>query len=386
MRGGPGGAATGGKCGGWNRCGRRNGRRGFHGGQNNRRALPRANGSRRPQHDRQRDRGNGGEHEKIGELFGGWRLGHDATTLGAVRRDFLKNPRASGCTPWHVIVVTFPPLLASLHALAFYVAAGITSFGWALCALVGWDARPWVPLWFCGALLIYNVDRLRRDPADAVNVPRRTATIERLRPVCAGLASIAAAVLIALPLLRRDWMTLALVLAGTVGCLSYSIPLFGVPLKSVPLLKTFFAPTVLLCAIVVPPWLREGAPADVAPACIALAWAWCFLEFNMILCDLRDIEGDRRCGIASLPVLLGSGRTRFVLASLIFFTTALALVNVAFDPRNASDWMALGAFGALMLTMIFVESRVRRSEQFYEWLVEGMIFFPAFVFAVVPSF
>ena len=277
--------------------------------------------------------------------------------------------------------MTFPSLIASLHALAIYIAAGIASFGWALSTLTGWDARPWVPFWFCGALLIYNVDRLRRDPADALNLPGRSASIERLRPVCAGLAAISAAILLVLPLWRHDWMTFALVIAGTVGCLNYSIPMFGVRLKNVPLLKTFFAPTILLCAFIVPPWIREGAPAKIAPASIALAWAGCFLEFNMILCDLRDIDGDRRCDISSLPVLIGERRTRILLAALIFITTALALANVAFDPANGCYWLPLGVVGALMLTMIFVASRTRRSERFYEWLVEGTVFLPALVVA-----
>ena len=277
--------------------------------------------------------------------------------------------------------MTFPPLIASLHALAIYVAAGIASFGWALCTLVGWDAQTWVPFWFFGALLIYNVDRLRRDPADALNLPERTALIERLRPMCAGLAALAAAVLIVLPLWRRDWATFALVVASSIGCLNYSIPMFGVRLKNVPLLKTFFAPTILLCAFIVLPWFREGAPANIVSACIALAWAWGFLEFNMILCDLRDIDGDRRCGISSLPVLLGEKRTRQLLAALIFITTALALANAAFNPGSRYYWLPLGVLGALMLTMIFVESRKRRSECFYEWLVEGMMFLPALVVA-----
>ncbi len=277
-----------------------------------------------------------------------------------------------------------PPLIESLHALAIYVAAGIASFGWALCTLAGWDAQPWVPFWFCGALLIYNVDRLRPDPADALNLPERTAAVERLRPWCAGIAAIAAAVLVALPLLRRDWTTLALVIAGAVGCLNYSIPIFGFRLKNVPLLKTFFTPTILLCAIVILPRIRDGAPANIAPLCIALAWAWCYLMFNMTLCDLRDIAGDRRSGIVSLPVVLGEKRTRLVLAALIVVTTVLALVNVALDRRKAPSWLLLAVFGALALTVIFVESRMRRSERFYEWIVEGVMFLPAIIVAVAP--
>ena len=265
--------------------------------------------------------------------------------------------------------MSFPPLTSALHALALYVAAGITAFGWACCTLVGWDARPWLPLWFCGALLIYNIDRLRPDPADRINLPERTATVERLRPVLAVLAVLAAAVLVVLPLVRRDWITFAMVIVATIACLNYSIPMFGVRLKNVPLLKTFFAPGAIVAAIFLPPWLREGTPAHTF---LVLAWAWCFLLFNMIVCDARDVVGDVACGAVTLPSLLGEKRTRLVLAALIVLTTALALAN----------WPLLGALGAVMLTIIFLASRARRSEPFYEWVVEGMMFLPALIVAI----
>ena len=259
-----------------------------------------------------------------------------------------------------------PPLPSALHALALYIAAGIAAFGWACCKLTGWDARPWLPLWFCGALLIYTIDRLRRDPADRINLPARTAAVESLRPVLTVLAVLAAAVLLVLPLVRRDWITFAMVIVAAIACLNYSIPMFGVRLKNIPLLKTFFAPTAIVAAIFVPPWLREGALAHAFPA---LAWAWCFLVFNVIVCDARDIVGDVACGTATLPVLLGEKRTRLVLAALIVVISALALLNC---PR-------LGALGAAMLTLIFLASRTRRSEPFYEWIVEGMMFLPALI-------
>ena len=273
------------------------------------------------------------------------------------------------------------PFLAALHALAFYVAAAIAAFGWACCALVRWDASPWMPLWFCGALLIYNVDRLRSDPADRINLPARTALIRRLRPAGFAIAALSALVLVVPPFLRRDWLSLALVVAGAIAGLSYSVPIFGARLKSVPLLKTFFAPVAVVCAIFVPPWLREGAPAH---AFIALAWAWCLLEFNMILCDVRDIEGDGACGISTLPSLLGEKGTLSTLVALIVITTVLALAKGLVGPRDADSWLALGSVGAALLTTILIESRVRRSEQFYEWAVDGLLFFPAVIVTVVP--
>jgi 1,4-dihydroxy-2-naphthoate octaprenyltransferase len=177
-----------------------------------------------------------------------------------------------------------------------------------------------------------------------------------------------------------------MVLGGTITCLSYSIPIFGARLKNVRLLKTFFAPASVVSAIFVPPWLREGAPAQAASAFIALAWAWCFLEFNMIVCDARDIEGDMACGISTLPSLLGVKRTRFTLAALIVITTAFALANGLVDPGNADAWLFLGAIGAVTLTTIFIESRTRRSEHFYEFLVEGMMFVPALAVAISPQY
>ena len=101
----------------------------------------------------------------------------------------------------------FAEIETALHALHIYGAAGLAAFGWAMGWLLETAARPWVPLWFCGGLLIDNADRLRRDPADAVNVPARTAASARYRTA------------------SRIALTLALVLGG--GALGYSIPILG---------------------------------------------------------------------------------------------------------------------------------------------------------------
>ena len=90
----------------------------------------------------------------------------------------------------------FAEIESALHALHIYGAAGLAAFGWAMGWLLETAARPWVPLWVCGGLLIDNADRLRRDPADAVNVPARTAASARYRTA------------------SRIALTLALVLGG----------------------------------------------------------------------------------------------------------------------------------------------------------------------------
>lgn len=280
-----------------------------------------------------------------------------------------------------------PGLIAPLHALCFYVAAGITSFGWALCRLLGWDATPWMPLWFCAALMIYNADRLRHDPADALNIPQRDATSARLRRCSLAILATSAATLLALPILRRDWLTLALVLGGTLVCLNYSVPLFGFRFKDVPLLKTLFAPTIVAAAVIGLPLLHEGPAADFTDFALTGLRAWLFLLFNMILCDLRDLDGDRRTGIRSLPVWLGEKRTRLLLIALLLGIEALSLAALAFAPApHVAVWRRTCIVGPLYLGGLLLAVRAPRSERFYEWAVEGMLFLPAITVGMAAHF
>ena len=279
---------------------------------------------------------------------------------------------------WHVGGVTFPPVITSLHALSIYVAAGITSFGWALCHFAGWDATPWLPLWFCAALLIYNADRLWSDPADGWNLPERTAASTRLRSVAAGLTAVAAIVLTVLPIVRGDWITLALILSGALVCLNYSRPLLGFRFKDAPVAKTFFAPTIITAALIGLPWIHEGPPASGTAFTMIALRAWALLFFNMTLCDLRDIAGDRRTGTVTLPVALGEKHTRTLLWLLLATIEMLALAALWQSPAShVMPWRIVAVIAPLYLGGILLAVRRPRSERFYEWWVEGILFLPA---------
>ncbi len=265
-----------------------------------------------------------------------------------------------------------------LHALSLYGAAGIAAFGWAVCRLLDWSVEPWLPLWFCAALLIYNADRLRPDPADLVNIPQRAAASERWRWLSRAVFGGAAVFLVAWPIFSRDWLTLALVVAGAIVCLNYSVPLLGFRWKDVPLLKTFFAPTIVTAAILGLPWLHLGPATDAVTFALTALRAWSFLLFNMILCDLRDLTGDRACGIRSLPVALGEKGTHWLLAALLVLIELLAICAAAHAPEpHRSPWRIACVLGPLYLGGLLVAVRRPRSERFYEWAVEGMLFLPA---------
>lgn len=264
---------------------------------------------------------------------------------------------------------------AVFQALGFYVAGGVAAFGWAMCELLGWNARPWWPLWVSSALLVYNIDRLLPDPADSRNVPRRAALGLRLQGGIVALIAVSAAVLVGVPLFRGDWLTLVCVLAGAVVCLGYSVPFLGLRLKDVPLLKSFFAPGVVAAAVFVLPVLH-GATFSTSQLALTVAWALCFLSFNMILCDLRDLAGDAVCGTRSLPVQMGESGARRVLGILLSCCALLALAAAKVAAGHAVAWAALAVVGTIYLAVLLRISRTRRSEAFYEWAVEGMLFLP----------
>ena len=282
------------------------------------------------------------------------------------------------------IVPAAPPTLLReletlLHTLSIYGALGITVFGWALGRLLNWDAAPWMPLWFCAALLIYNADRLRRDPADSLNIPLREAAAARLRVLSFMVLAASAVVLLGLPIWRGDWLSLALVLGGALVCLNYSIPLFGFRFKDVPLVKTFFAPTIVTASVLGLPWLHLRAGSiDNATLAITALRSWSFLMFNMILCDLRDREGDEACGIRSLPVILGEKGTRLLLTALLVGIEILALsAYVLASDAHRTTWAIASLLGPIYLGGLLLAVRRPRSERFYEWIVEGMLFLPA---------
>lgn len=255
--------------------------------------------------------------------------------------------------------------LQILHTLHLYGAAGIAAFGWAMAQMLGFESRHYAPLWFAGALLVYNCDRLKHDPADALNTPQRLTAHRHWRRISLALTAGAALVLVAVPLLARDGTLLFFILTAGLVSLSYTFPFFGMRAKDLPLVKTLFAPTIVTLACFFPLWrIRGASPTDAA----ALAWTWIFLLFNMTVCDLRDLPGDRRCGTPSLPVLLGEKVTRAMLFCLVLLLAGLAFLQ---------HWFALASVTTVYLAALLFALRKNRGEAFYEWFVEGMLFLPA---------
>lgn len=270
-----------------------------------------------------------------------------------------------------------------IQTLSIYGACGIVAFGWVFSRLLHFTCNTYAPLWFCAAIFIYNLDRLKTDPADPVNTPRRSLETARWRKLSYFVAAASALVLIVLPLWRGDTLMAALVIGGGLFCANYSLAPLGFRFKDVPLVKTLFAPTIVTAALLVPPFLQQRDGNAIVHYATAMAWTWCVLMFNMILCDLRDIKGDSLAGTRSLPVALGAGCTARLLWGLL---AAIALLSVAAvrqaAPENIAAWKFLGGGTLVYLTALLAAARRMKSppESFYEWWVEGILYVPALLY------
>ncbi len=281
----------------------------------------------------------------------------------------------------------FAEIETALHALSLYGAAGLAAFGWAMGWLINLPSAEWLPLWFCAALLIYNADRLRRDPADALNVPARTAATKRLRTASTVAAALATLVLIGLPVWRRDWLTLTLIIGGSIVSLGYSIPIFGFRWKDVPFLKTLFAPAIIALAVFYPVLSALNSAFYFLDAIKGLglvnglpslaAWSFLYLLFNMLLCDLRDRAGDAQCGVRSIPVVFGEKGARRMLWALAVVGQALLVSLIHAHRIGARPLAFLALFSGLHQACLLHATRRPRSERFYEWAVEGLLYVPA---------
>ncbi len=272
---------------------------------------------------------------------------------------------------------------AVLQTLSIYGALGIVSFGWALSRLLQFDCTPYVPLWFCSALFIYNLDRLKADPADLINTPARSRSAARLRNASRAIAALSGAALIAVPIIERNWLMLLLTTGGALVCMNYSVPMLGFRFKDIPFLKSFFAPALVTAAFVIPPALQQRPGAAAACYIAASAWTLCVTLFNMILCDLRDIKGDARTGIRSLPVALGARRTIRLLAALVGLGALLSAIVISSSPATAViPWTFISVMMSIYLAALLAAVHKPMPESFYEWWVEGILIVPALIYTV----
>ncbi len=265
-------------------------------------------------------------------------------------------------------------LFISIYFLELVGASAVTALGIVASRILDIDWGRSGPLWFAGYVLVYNLDRLYSDPADATNTPLRSQWSLRLRPWRMILVWVSGVFLALWPVLTgRVWMLCPFAVAvGALYFYSRPIPGARVRLKDLPYLKSLLAPAVITVILVLWPAFESGKLGEPG-VWLVFVWIFLILTINALIFDYRDIAGDRLLGTKTIAVLLGPNGTRILLAVL-----AAALVATSMQLA----WLRLaGPLMPILLTLgcagLLRSLKYRMPPALLSLLADVLLFLPA---------
>ncbi|MGI9174630.1 MAG: UbiA family prenyltransferase [Rhodothermales bacterium] len=280
--------------------------------------------------------------------------------------------------------------LSPLRAFLVYGSVPVGGIAVALllgtCALLGLrPSAPLVLLGFCGAFLVYQLDRsLWMGPEDRLNQPERVAWVRRHRRwiwTSSGLA--VATALFTLPFLQPRTLAAGALLGG-LGML------YGMPLPGGRRLKAFWPLKPLLIAAVwatgatVLPVIEAGLAVTSGVGALAL-YRFLFILPNALLADGPDVEGDRRAGLRTAATEFSPEALRGLAALSLGLAIGGALVAVWFLGASPLLYVDLG--GPVLL-LGFLWHRPGGARWFYGFVLDAVIAWPALTALVdllIPS-
>ncbi|AYA38224.1 hypothetical protein D3Y59_14945 [Hymenobacter oligotrophus] len=225
-------------------------------------------------------------------------------------------------------------------------------------------------------MFVYNLNGARRHNLRLPpHVPARRRWIVQHRPLLLSVVLASAAVVVALyltsPFIERlTWFLGHLALLS----LAYSWPVLPGRdggrrrgLRDIPGLKTLLIGYVWSAVTVWLPALCLGLSIDTAAVWLLFGRRFFFILAIALVFDLRDVSRDRRAGTATLPVLLGYERGRYVALGCVVASAALVLPGLALAGQ-----MVL-AVPTLLTALVVWFANEARSDYYYALLADGLL-------------
>lgn len=221
-----------------------------------------------------------------------------------------------------------------------------------------------VPLFivFAATLFVYSFNRLTDLAEDAQNVPTRATFVEQYGTVLLAVGG-------------------ALYLAATALALATGIP--GAPAMAVPLVVAVLYSVVGMKRILLVKNLLVGLSWGIIPLGVGVyyqrllstdilsmfAFITVALTIAAVVFDIKDIEGDRAEGIATVPLVVGVGRTKQLAAvgTVVLGASVAALVVGGFLHRQ---YLLLVPFTGYMAVYTLL-ARVDRTPLFYGFIIDS---------------
>jgi 4-hydroxybenzoate polyprenyltransferase len=232
------------------------------------------------------------------------------------------------------------------------------AFGW-----IGTGERLWAVALVCGLdwFLVNLMNRITDLAEDAANGIAGTARVARHRR---ALTALSAALLVgSFAATHVVWPALTpLRVAVQVIGLGYNYPIVPTPrgfsrFKEMYFFKNFGSSVLfVLTCFAYPLAVAERVAPWATLACLALFFVPFELTYE-ILYDLRDLEGDRREGVPTYPVVHGPERARQIIDGLLVASAAVLVVGLAAGAIGLREGLMLAAPAT---QLAFYRPRLRR--------------------------
>ncbi len=143
-------------------------------------------------------------------------------------------------------------------------------------------------------------------------------------------------------------------------------------LKDIPASKDVFVGAAWLMVALVIPALVADAPLKGPSMTVAALFVFGLVYIRSVLSDIRDLDGDRRVGRETIPILLGVPATMRLLWGLTVGLGALLLVSWEVGFTDSSSLPPLGAVVYTGLYLALYQRRLISRGVRFDLLVDGV--------------
>ncbi|AHZ22277.1 UbiA family prenyltransferase [Haloferax mediterranei] len=240
---------------------------------------------------------------------------------------------------------------AVVHSSVFL---GVATIGeiYVASSLAGISPNAALVVGFLITVGIYNFDKLADLDADEANYVGRTAFIAAHPRMYTAFSALAIIGALGLAIQRGGVYGLGLTLFPGVVAVFYSLPLLPIPsadrLKDIFLVNTTVVALAWAVLVAFVPFAVAAAePSYIAGAVVAAVWFFLRSAISVEVHNVRDVEGDKENGVATLPTAVGVRRTQLILY-------AMELVSLGFVVGAAwLDYVPLWAPIALLPATVY---------------------------------
>ena len=217
-----------------------------------------------------------------------------------------------------------------------------------------------------GTVSIYTLNRITDREEDRINDPRRSLYQARHGTATLAFASVLYMASLVVLLFLKVSMFFVALLPVIIGLL-YSVG----RLKSRLILKNIAITAGTICSVLI---VLVAFDDLTAFSILLVVFLSLVTLINTIIFDLKDIEGDRRCGIRTVPVIAGVRLTKVCCFALLAASVMMVPLLVSFTSRS---YLLLGMIVYIGVYVAFAGAPDQLPRWYYGLFVDGQALFLA---------